>query len=540
MKRILWYLFRLLGRQWRQVIGLLLLGTVDVVLSLAVIAVSKQVIDVATGASGGYLWHSIAVLGGLFAISIVIRNGYARMTAGMQLTLLNRLTGRFLDSVLRSQWLGISRYHSGDIMSRIHRDLEDVTGLWTVTVPQLVLTFLKLCGAFAFLYSMEPDLALLLAGLIPAVLVLSKLYFRKMRQLSLGMKRCWSLITGYFQEAVQNMEPIKAFRLEWWVDNQLEEKQMAYADVTGKHIRFSFYSRLVLAFGFTAGYLLTFSWGLFRLQEGMITFGTMTAFLQLVNMIQGPALSLVGLVPGAITAYTAGERLLELDGLPKEFVKEELRIPELSRVCLSDVSFGYQKERPVIRHLNLCFEKGKMYALSGVTGCGKTTLIRLLLGFVSPDSGQVWLEDGGENRYPVSAETRVNFAYVPQDMGLFSGTIRDNLRIVNPQAMDEELYEALHHAAADFVREMPEGLDTQLKEQGKGLSGGQIQRLSIARAWLAPGGVLLLDEITSALDAETGERVIRALKKNIGDRIVILVSHKQEVMEMCDHVFHFV
>ena len=188
MKRILWYLFRLLGRQWRQVIGLLLLGTVDVVLSLAVIAVSKQVIDVATGVSGGYLWHSIAVLGGLFAISIVIRNGYARMTAGMQLTLLNRLTGRFLDSVLRSQWLGISRYHSGDIMSRIHRDLEDVTGLWTVTVPQFVLTFLKLCGAFAFLYSMEPDLALLLAGLVPAVLVLSKLYFRKMRRKQISQR----------------------------------------------------------------------------------------------------------------------------------------------------------------------------------------------------------------------------------------------------------------------------------------------------------------------------------------------------------------
>lgn len=517
---------------------LLLLGGVDVFLSLAIVGVSKRLIDIATGAYQGDLWQTIGLCGGMMFLSIIIRGISSLWTTRMQTEVRNRLNSYFFSRIIRAGWQRIQAFHSGDIMSRVDTDIRDMTALITVTIPQFILTSLKLSGAFCFLFMMDRKLAYLLAGLIPVVLLFSKLYFKKMRRLSNEIKEAWSKVWQFFQESVQHIEITKALRLESLFERYLDDRNQGYARIIMRQSGFSFYSNLVLALGFTVGYLLTFSWGLFQLQAGVITFGTMTAFLQLVNMIQGPALGLVSLAPGFVAAYTAGERLNELEQGETEQEGEPCYLPDLKYLRFSEVSYSYQPDIPLLENVCLLFEQGKMYALTGKTGCGKTTIIRLMLAFIRPRKGTIVLSDG-KYVYPLDEQTRINFTYVPQDNYLLSGTIRENLKVGKPEATDDELNRVLLQSASGFVYEKPDGLDTLLNESGGGLSGGQIQRLAIARALLCPGSILLLDEITSSLDNDTEYEIIESLKKHVKDKIIIIVSHKQKVIAACDYTYRF-
>lgn len=536
MKNILAYLFRLTWGYKGMLSLLLLLGGIDVGLSLLIIDVSKRLIDVATKASSGNLWSLIICLGVFFVVSIVSRNLLSVYTARLLVTVRNRLSSLWFSRILHAEWGKIQTFHSGDIMARMDVDIQDLARLPASMIPRFILTSLKLFGAFCFLYYMERTLALVLAGLVPAVLLLSKLYFRRMRVFLQQVKEAWSQVWQFFQESVQNGEVVKALRLEQLFGQQLDERQDRYERMVRLQNRFSAYSNLILSLGFASGYLITFSWGVFQLQAGIVTFGMMTAFLQLVNMIQGPALELMGLVPEFVSTYTAAERLRVLEEAGKEEIGEDFLLPHLKSVRLSDVSFAYQIGRPVLEKLNMSFDRGKMYALTGVTGCGKTTVFRLLLAFVYPQEGMVLLSDT-LGIYPVTNRMRINFSYVPQRNYLFSGTIRDNLRTGKAGATDTELAIVLKQAAAEFVFELPSGLDTRLNEQGEGLSGGQVQRLAIARALLCPGSVLLLDEVTSALDEDTEYEIISSLKRFVHDRIIILISHKPKVIAACDSIY---
>lgn len=539
MKETLRYLFTLSKGFILPMLPVLLLGSMDVLASLAAVALTKQIIDVATGVAAGILWQFIAWLVALLATSIGIRALLSWQTVRVHIRVQKQLTSYFFAHILRADWLKIESYHSGDIMSRVNTDINDIVQLFTSTIPSFINTFLKLCGALVFMYVMEPRLALVLMALVPVVLLLSKLYFRRMRVLSKEIKETSSFIKQFFQESVQHTGIVKALRLETLFIHQLNDRQEANIRKLKEQNRFSIFSNGVLAVGFAAGYLITFSWGLFELQAGLITFGTLTAFLQLVNMIQGPALGLVSLAPTFVSVYTAAERLKELDTIREEDHSEECLIPDLQRVELTDVSFSYLPEKPVLEQLNATFRRGSMTAITGETGCGKTTLIRLLLAFMRPQQGTITLSDG-QRTYPVSRQTRINFAYVPQGDFLFSGTIRDNLSVVKPDVTDDELIRVLNQAAAGFVLDLPDGLHTHLQEGGHGLSGGQMQRLAIARALLCEGSVLLLDEVTSSLDEQTEAEIIRTLQENVKDKLIILVSHKQKVISACDHILSLI
>lgn len=513
-------------------------GTVDVVLALLIVWLSKRLIDVASGSVAGELWPLVGGLGACFLLSIGIRNWLSLYTVRKQTAIRNGLAGYFFSHVIRAEWSSIRVFHSGEIMSRADTDIEDVTRLFTYTFPQFAVTFLKLSGAFCFLFLMDRWLACVLAGLIPVVLLFSKFYFRKMRYLSREQKEARSLARQFYQECIQHIETAKAFRLERMFERRLLGYQEKEAGVVGRQSFFSFYSNMVLSVGFAAGYLITFSWSVFQLEAGAITFGTMTAFLQLVNMIQGPASGLVSLVPGFVSSYTAAERLRELEQVEREVCGETVYMDKPEYLQFKDVSFSYSPHLSLMEHVDLLFEPGKVYALAGKTGCGKTTLFRLMLGFVRPQKGTIVLSDG-KRQVETSPCTRVNFCYVPQHHFLVSGTIRHNLQLVRPEVTEEELCSVLRLVAGEFVFEQPDGLDTRLNEAGGGLSGGQVQRLAIARALLCPGKILLLDEITSALDKDTEYEIISTLKKNVRDRIIIIVSHKPEVIAACDRVYYF-
>lgn len=535
IKNLLKYLYILVWQDSLSSFLLLVIGTAGVGVSLSSVVLSKRVIDVATHVAEGkmeFLLVGLAILQvGSIGLSIIA----SRFAVRYQTTLYNRLSLHYFSGILHAEWKAQQTYHSGDIMSRVGTDIGDIVQLMVRTFPQFLVTLFKLTGAIIYLFILDRRLTLVLVVIIPIVLLVSKLYFKKMRKLSVLIKESQSAVRQYFQESVQNAGIAKALHIEDRMEKELTKKQKTLLVHVLSHNRFHIFSNSVLSFGFAAGYLVAFSWGVYQLYGNEITFGTMTAFLQLVAMMQGPALGLAANIPTFIVAYTALERLYELETLPKEQVDTSLVQPSfrIERITFSDIAFGYESGRQILTHADFVFEQGKMTAIAGETGCGKTTVMRLILGLISPQQGKVIVSDN-KYSFQMSPAFRQRIAYVPQGNYLFSGSIRENLSLGNPNADDAAMKEALRQAAADFVFTMPAGLDSELKESGKGLSGGQIQRLAIARALLHGGEVLLLDEATASLDEKTEEEVIASLKKNVKDKIVIVVTHRQRVIDVCD------
>jgi ABC-type bacteriocin/lantibiotic exporter with double-glycine peptidase domain len=360
---------------------------------------------------------------------------------------------------------------------------------------------------------------------------------------------------------------IKTMEADGQMLNRLENTQSELRERVKKRTAFSVISNLFLNTGFSLGYLIAFLWGLVRLHAGTITFGAMTAFLQLVYRIQGPARDLTKLAPAFVSVLTSAERLMELEEVPEEQQGEALMMAAPCGVRFTDVSYRYTpQQRPAVVHANYDFTPGSCTAILGETGAGKTTLIRLLLALIHPQEGEITIYsgEGGENREcrvesvefatavdeangavanstlstlhsPLSSLHRCNFVYVPQGNTLLSGTLRDNLRIGAPDATDAQMLEALRLACADFVSELPDGLDTKFAEQGGGMSEGQAQRIAIARALLRPGSIILLDEATSALDTDTERQLLDNILRN-QRKTVIFVTHRQAVVEYCDRV----
>ena len=345
-----------------------------------------------------------------------------------------------------------------------------------------------------------------------------------------------SRIQMQVQEGVEHNAVLRSLGSEQWMTDRLDETQWTLMDWVKKRARFTVATRVVLASCFGLGYLLAFVWGGLRLRDGIITFGVMTSFLQLVSQIQNPILTLLNMVPQLIHATASIDRLDEI--LQQEPEKQALSasVPETDRIAgirVEGVTFRYASgDQPVFSGFTHDFRPGSKTALMGPTGVGKTTLFRLMLALVKPDSGQLTLYDGMSEK-PVSPDTRPDFVFVPQGNTLMSGTVRFNLQLAKPSATDAELREVLHIAAADFVFDLPDGLDTELGERGIGLSEGQAQRVAIARGLLRPGSILLLDEISASLDEATERELYTRLFAACPERTMIFITHRPTVGDLC-------
>ena len=316
---------------------------------------------------------------------------------------------------------------------------------------------------------------------------------------------------------------------------RLDKLQSELHKSVHKRTNVSIFANLMMGVTFNGGYITAFLWSTYGLAKNTITFGMVTAYLQLVNRIQRPLFNLIGLLPSIVAAKTAVERLIFLTGFKLEDNKKRILLEGEVTLTINNVSFAYgDEERPVLSDFSMVVKPGTMVAVMGETGVGKTTLLRLLLALIQPNSGSISIEDA-TGQVAVSESTRANFVYVPQGASLFSGSIRNNLLLGNKDASDEELSRVLHIASAEFVFDLPSGLDTMLGENGSGLSEGQAQRISIARSLLRPGKILLLDEATSALDKETEHRFLQNLKREIGNRTVLFITHHTEIAAFCDY-----
>ena len=509
------------------------IGVLQVAASLGQVWAVKHAIDVASGAIQGSVYRAVALMGLLILVefSLSIASTWVRSILGIKAQ--NRMQQRMLDRLLRSQWHGRGELHSGDVLNRLEQDVSQVVVFLTETIPSSLSVLTMFVGAFFYLFSMDRLLAFVTVGIIPIFILVSRTYVGRMRQFTRKVRDSDSKVQSVLQETIQNRMLIKTLESTTVMVDKLGDTQGELRRHVVRRTVFSVFSNLVLNFGFALGYLVAFLWAAIRLSHHTLSFGGMTAFLQLVNRIQGPARNLTKLAPAFVAVFTAAERLMELEENPLEEQGDPILLPSPCGVCLSGVSYAYSdEERTILKDLNFDFPPGSCTAVLGETGAGKTTLIRLLLALVTPQQGRVEIYAGDTHR-PLSPLTRCNFVYVPQGNTLLSGTIRDNLRLGNLSATDEEMIEALHRSCADFVMELPQGLDTVCSELGGGLSEGQAQRIGIARALLRNRSIMLFDEATSALDPDTERQLLHNILST-HDRTIIFITHRLAVVDYCD------
>ena len=523
MKYTIWFWRNLRGIRLNTVVHIAA-GIGQVVLGLTMVWLSRRFIDVTIREGSAddvlqmVLWLVLTVVGG-----VVLRQVSYWLTTTANIRQINALRLRIFSSLFRRQLFDGEELHSGDVTSRLSKDIEQVSGICTDVLPQIVITVIQLCGAFLLMRWFDARLAWALLLLTPMAIIFGKLIARRLRQMTLDIRQDESRIQMQVQEGMEHNAVLRSLGSEQWVTERLDSMQQRLRGNVVRRLRFTVATRAIMGCAFGLGYLLAFVWGGIGLRNGTITFGVMTSFLQLVGMIQNPILQLLNMVPGLIHATASIDRLEELRSEKVEVRSEKLSANPVGDIRFENVSFRYATgDKEILAHFSHHFKAGSKTAILGETGIGKTTLFRLILGFIQPTEGKVMT--GGE------------VCFVPQGNTLMSGSIRYNLQLAKPDATDDELREVLHIACADFVLDLPEGLDTELGERGSGLSEGQSQRIAIARGLLHPGDILLLDEISSSLDEPTERELYRRLFAAYPAKTMLFITHRPTVTAQCDEV----
>jgi len=515
------------GRLW----AFFLLEMVAVVASLAFVYWSKHAIDIALSSVDGnlnltLLWVVLSIVVGLCCSTLS-----AWINQKTQLSLMVRLQQLLFAGQIRSVWKVFKQWHTGDLLVRINADSQEVvqmagTGIWT-----FMLTLIKLIASLTFLWFMDPMLAWMILAITPLFLF-SKIYFKKTRVLNKLVKQAESKLNNIMQESLRARVLVRALGMANLQEERFAATQHEGLDLKYKMLRFNLFTQGIMKVALNSGYLVAFIWGVYKLHSQQISFGTMTAFLQLVGRIQSPILAAIAFFPTFVRFKTSLERVREIDAVEQEPHVDQVFMEKPKGLRFEEVSFKYD-DHIVLNNLNVEINSHEPTAILGVSGRGKTTFIRLLLALIKPDKGQIAILDKEGIAHPLSAAHTINFSYVPQGNSLFSGTIRDNLIMGKLDAQEAEIDRVLDIACAEFVYGLPQGLNTYIGESGYGLSEGQAQRVAIARALLQKGDILLLDEATSALDEATTDRLMAGLLKESFGKIVVLVTHDVKVSAKC-------
>ncbi len=512
-----------------------LTGLVNVAASIAFVWVCKCLVDIATGVLGkpldDYVWLMILIV--LLRIACNVTGSYwERLT---QIKATNTLRLRTFSHVMGSSWDVPEEFHSADVMNRIQEDIRVLVELVCTRIPNIIVTVCQLVAASVFLVLMAPGLLTLLIVLMVIGLLGSKMFYKTQRCLTDSIRKQDSECLEHVQEGLQN----RAMALSLSGFDSVRERFSSILDNLKatyiKRLNYNAIARGFLGFGFMAGYTTAFLWGIFGIRDGAVTYGMMTAFLQLVGQVQRPLADLSRHIPAFIQAMSSEERLSELEALPALALADGPILDEAPSLVFDGISFSYPgKGIPVFNGFSHTFNAGTLTVIMGSTGRGKSTLARLAMGLLRPREGSVFFKLSDECSAPASI---VNFMYVPQGGSLLSGTVRENLALAAPDADEDGMRRVLHIAAADFVYDLPDGLDTSCGESGSCLSEGQAQRIAIARALLHPGTVLILDEATSALDSATEAILLERLASEYrGHKTILMISHRECALTYADEI----
>lgn len=518
--------------RWRMFVSVLL-GTVRIAVSLAFVWTSKHLVDIATKVSDAPLSSGIWLFAGVLVLQLCVVLFVNWWDAYSEVKSRNRLRMDTFAKVMSSRWDGRERFLSGDTVNRLEEDVRVVADLLIARLPGVVVTLLQLAAASAYLMTLAPNLLWVLLILMFSAVFGSKMFFRQIRSLMARIRARESELQQHMQESLQHRVLVLTLTN---LDRVLEKFGWLQADIesnTRKRLNYNAVARGLMFLGFQAGHAAAFLWGAVGIMHGTVTYGMMTAFLQLVGQVQRPIAEFGRQVPAFIQAIASVERIMDLEELEQEPSSESVILEGAPAVEIAGVSYSYPGSPvKVLDNYSAVFPGGSFSVVAGPTGAGKSTLIRLILGLLTPSDGSILI--GGQ---PAGASLRGNFMYIPQGNSLLSGTIRSNLQLASPDATEDDMRVVLDTAMAGFVFDLPQGLDTPCGEVGSGLSEGQCQRIAIARSLLRPGGILILDESTSALDAATEEALLQNLYANYHQKkTIIFVSHRQAVVRFADKV----
>ena len=512
----------------------ILLGSLTVGLNLLFIFLCKRLVDIATGVEAGSLGPYT-----VFVLSVVV----LRLVVATINVRVENLTNSKMNFIIRkglysnllyAEWLGKEKRHTGDTVNRLESDVSTVTNVIVSDFPQIFTTLVQLVAAIVFLCTMEWRLAALLVLITPLFILFSRIFVRRLREMTRGIRETESEVQSHLQESLQHRMVIQSMENEGRMEDRLDDLQDREYGQIKERTRFNVIARSMVGAAFSFGYIAAFLWGVYGISKGTLTYGVMTAFLQLVGQVQRPLVNLTRQIPSLIYSSTSIDRLMEMEDAPKVVAGDPVRLAGPAGIRVENLDYRYPDgKRMILKDLTFDFPPLSRTAIVGETGVGKSTLIRLMLALLKPVGGRVVLYDEAQE-VSASAATRCNLVYVPQGNTLFSGSVRENLRMGNPDATEDEMKAALETAVADFVFSLPDGLDTRCGEGGSGLSEGQSQRIAIARGLLRPGSILLLDEFSSSLDPETEQKLMDNLTKKAAGKTMIFITHRERIAQLCE------
>ncbi|MHC1681578.1 MAG: ABC transporter ATP-binding protein [Clostridiaceae bacterium] len=497
---------------------------------------SKQLLDTATASIENRLFKVLILFAVCLLFDLLLRSCISIVTTKCTFKLSNSIQQKLYAHLMKVRWLTFSKYHSGDFLTRITSDVDAVTSMLTNTLPIIITLSTSLIGSFITILYLEPYLALMLIIISPSSILLSYYYSSKLKKSYIEFQELESKYRSFINESIQNMIVTKTFCLEDKNINTINKLQKDRYKTSLYRTIISIKSNFVLSLGYWSGYFLVFCWSAYKLSKGEITFGTLTAMTQLIENIQSPISGLASSLSQIISAIGSSERLIEIEELNTDAKIGYSKNIYVAGIAYENIYFSYTKDNAILENVSVKINPGETVALIGPSGEGKTTFIHLLLSLINPEQGNIFISNT-LNKIEVSAETRKLISYVPQGNTLFSGSILDNLRVGNKNVTEEEIKHAAKAACAwDFIEELPEGLNTKLGENGTGISVGQAQRLSIARALLRDSPILILDEATSALDENTELKVLEAIKNLMPSPTCIIITHRTRSLSICNRV----
>ena len=520
-----------------------ILGIFSTSMGLVSSVASKYMIDIITGYETSKLWVMILIMLGSTIFSLVFSSIISRISTKLSIDINNDIQADIFDKIVDADWLSLNKYSNGDILNRFNGDISTVSSNAISWLPTIIIAVYNFVATFFVIMHYDWVMAVIALGSAPVMLLMSRFMIKKQRDYSKKVREMSSQLMTFEVEAFYNFDTIKSFgvaphyskKMRWW--------QGKFRDISLKYNLFSIKTNIFLSILGTAVQFIAFGYCLFRLWTNDITYGTMTLFLQQRSNLSSAFNSVVSIIPAFLNSSVSAHRIRELVELPRE-----VHIPESGEmdkyadrgfeVQMKDVNFSYVEGTRVITESAFQAKPGEIVALVGPSGEGKTTMIRLILGLVRPDQGEVKLRALGAREIEMNAETRHLFAYVPQGNTILSGTIAENMRMVKEDATDEEIVEALKVSCAwEFVEKLPLQINNSVGERGRGLSEGQAQRIAIARAVLRDAPILLLDEATSALDVTTERTVLRNIVKQHPNKTCIVTTHRPSVLNLCQRVY---
>lgn len=523
-----------------------ILGIFSTTLGLVSSVASKYMIDIITGYQTSKLGTMILIMVGSSLFGLFFNNIIGRISMKLSIDINNDIQADIFDKIVDADWLEINQYSNGDILNRFNGDISTVSGNAISWLPTIIIAIYNFIATFLVILHYDWVMAVLAFGSAPFMLLISRFVIKKQREYGKAVREMSSKMMTFEVETFYNFDTIKSFGIASHYSNKLRWWQKKFKDMSLEYNMFSIKTNIFLSIMGEIVQFIAFGYCLFRLWTHDITYGTMTLFLQQRSNLAGAFNNVISIIPSFLNSSISAHRIRELVELPKEVhIAESSELDLIAEdgfeIKMKDVDFSYLEGRKVITKSSFETHPGEIVALIGPSGEGKTTMIRLILGLIRPEEGSAVLV--GSNGYEVvlNVETRHLFSYVPQGNTILSGTIAENMRMVKEDATDEEIIEALKLSCAwEFVEKMPDGINSNIGERGRGFSEGQAQRIAIARALLRNVPILLLDEATSALDVTTERRVLKNIITQKPNKTCIVTTHRPSVLNMCQRVYRVV